>query len=61
VLSLENSLHIGHQFQSQHTKFWATVVDGGQAHRSQNSIWHWRRARDLQKVAARWMEVKLKH
>jgi hypothetical protein len=61
VLRLENSLHVGHQFQTQCAKFWAAVIDGGQAHGPQNSVWHRRRTRDLQEVATRWMEVKLEH
>jgi hypothetical protein len=61
VLGLENGLHVGHQFQAQYAKFWASVVDGGQAHGPQNSIRNWRRARDLQEVATRWVKIKLKH
>jgi hypothetical protein len=61
MLGLENGLHIGHQFQAQCAKFWTSVVDGGQAHGTQNSIRNWRRARDLQEVATRWVKIKLKH
>ena len=41
VLRLENGLHVGHQFQAQNPKFWAAVVNGGQAHGPQNSIRNW--------------------
>jgi hypothetical protein len=61
VLRLKNGFHVGHQFQTQHAKFWASVVNGGQAHGPQNSIWNRRWARYLQEVAARWVKIKLKH
>ena len=61
VSSFKNFLQVCHHLQAQGAKFWAAVVNGGQADGAQNAVRHWRGARDLQEMPPSRMKVKMKH
>jgi hypothetical protein len=57
MLGLKDFLHVLQHFGSQGAKFGASVINGGQAHSAQDSIWNGGGPRNLQKVAAYGMKV----
>jgi hypothetical protein len=61
MLGLKNIFHALQNFQTKRTKFWSAMVNGRQADGAQDAIRHRAGTRDLQKVAASRMKVKLKH
>ena len=61
LLGLKDFLHVLQDLGSEDAKFGTAVVNGGQAHGAQDSVWHRGGARNLQEVTAYRVEIKRNH